>query len=163
MVFRFKNCSDLWWEKIVLLIKKNVGKFKAEGKESAKKLDHKYNLSKQWNFWNRLLFNLLRRFQSDLGTIKFHLHLQIKDFEKFSTWLFYQNQLHNGNGLVRFSTAWTKPPWHLHQGLQNQKDGWIQDPHHSWSNGIGLWSQTVSFFWMLTQSNVAYHAMSALG
>ena len=36
MVFCYQNCSDLLWEKIVLVIEKNVLKFEAEGPEFAK-------------------------------------------------------------------------------------------------------------------------------
>ena len=35
MVFCYQNCSDILWEKIVLVIEKNL-KFEAEGRESAK-------------------------------------------------------------------------------------------------------------------------------
>ena len=35
MVFCYQNCSDLMWEKIVLVIEKNLLKFKAEGREFA--------------------------------------------------------------------------------------------------------------------------------
>jgi hypothetical protein len=37
MVFCYQNCSDLLWEKIVLVVKKNFW-FKAEGREFAKVL-----------------------------------------------------------------------------------------------------------------------------
>ena len=35
MVFCYRNCSDLLWEKIVLVIEKNFLKLKAEGREFA--------------------------------------------------------------------------------------------------------------------------------
>ena len=38
MVFCYQNCSDLLWEKIALVIKKNLFKFEAEGQEFAKVL-----------------------------------------------------------------------------------------------------------------------------
>ena len=36
MVFCYQKCSDLLWEKIVLVIEKNFVKFEAEGREFAK-------------------------------------------------------------------------------------------------------------------------------
>ena len=35
MVFCYQNCSDLLWEKIVLVIEKELLKFEAEGQEFA--------------------------------------------------------------------------------------------------------------------------------
>ena len=53
----FQNCSDLLWEKIVLVIEKKLLKFKAEGREFAKILrSHKqliWTVKGQYNFWNR--------------------------------------------------------------------------------------------------------------
>ena len=38
MVVVYQNCSDLLWEKIVLVIEKKLLKFEAEGREFAKNL-----------------------------------------------------------------------------------------------------------------------------
>ena len=38
MVFCYQNCSDLLWEKIVLVIEKKLLKFEAEGQEFEKKI-----------------------------------------------------------------------------------------------------------------------------
>ena len=40
IVFCYKNCSELLWEKVVLLIEKKLFKFKAEGQEFQKICDH---------------------------------------------------------------------------------------------------------------------------
>ena len=61
MVFCYQNCSDLLWEKIVLVIERLL-KFKAEGREFEFFCDHLNNLFKQWKVrtisGNRMLFNL---------------------------------------------------------------------------------------------------------
>ena len=51
MVFCFKNCSDLVWEKFVPVTEKNIQKFESEGREFA-------------NFWRSLDWN------SDLFDVK---------------------------------------------------------------------------------------------
>ena len=62
MVFCYQNSSNLLWEKIVLVIKKKLLKFEAEGREFAKFLRslEQLNLFKQWKvrtiFGNRMLF-----------------------------------------------------------------------------------------------------------
>ena len=38
----FENCSDLLWEKKILVIKKNFCKFEADGREFAKTFDVMY-------------------------------------------------------------------------------------------------------------------------
>ena len=45
VVFCFKNCSEILWEKIVIVIEKNFCKFEAEGKDFTKY--HQNNSFKQ--------------------------------------------------------------------------------------------------------------------
>ena len=55
MVFCYQNCSDLLWEKIVLVIKKKLLKFEAEGQEFVKFLrsleQFIQTVNGQNNFW----------------------------------------------------------------------------------------------------------------
>ena len=55
MVFCYQNCSDLLWEKIVLVIKKIFWKFEAEDREFAKCLrsleQFIQTVKGQNNFW----------------------------------------------------------------------------------------------------------------
>ena len=52
MVFSFKNCSDLLWEKKnVLVMEKNVLKFEVEGRKFVNNFSHLNNLFKQWIDW----------------------------------------------------------------------------------------------------------------
>ena len=55
MVFCYQNCSDLLWEKIVLVIEKKLLKFEAEGREFAKFLrsleQFIQTVKGQNNFW----------------------------------------------------------------------------------------------------------------
>ena len=55
MVFCYQNCSDLLWEKIVLVIEKKLLKFVAEGQEFAKFLrslkQFVRKMKGQNNFW----------------------------------------------------------------------------------------------------------------
>ena len=57
MVFCFQNCSDLLWEKSVVVIEKNFWNSSLKTKNLQKFWDHLNNLFKQWigpnNFWNR--------------------------------------------------------------------------------------------------------------
>ena len=73
MVFCYPNCSDLLWEKIVLVIEKNFLKFEAEGREFAKILRSLEQFIRtvkgQNNFWNRILFKLVSGSFSDLAII----------------------------------------------------------------------------------------------
>ena len=54
MVFCYQNCSDLLWEKIILVIEKNL-KFETEGREFAKFLrsleQFIQTVKGQNNFW----------------------------------------------------------------------------------------------------------------
>ena len=60
MVFCYQNCSDLLWEKIVLVIEKKFWKFEAEDRELAKFLRSLEQFSEQWTvrtiFGNRMCF-----------------------------------------------------------------------------------------------------------
>ena len=60
IVFCFKNCSDLLWEKIVLVIEKNFWNSRLKVENFQNFWDHSNNLFKQWNvrriFGNRMLF-----------------------------------------------------------------------------------------------------------
>ena len=62
MVFCFQNCSDLQWERIILVIEKT---FEAEGREFAKVLTSLkqfiQTVKGQNNFWNRMHFQLISR------------------------------------------------------------------------------------------------------
>ena len=55
VVFCYQNCSDLLWEKIILVIEKKLLKFEAEGREFAKflrSLEQSIQTMKgQNNFW----------------------------------------------------------------------------------------------------------------
>ena len=93
MVFCYQNCSDLLWEKIVLVIEKNFWKFKAEGwvfanflrslknyfnSERLEQLfETEYFLSCYWRF---LRFNTLA--QQACGTIKMPIGANNLDVEK---------------------------------------------------------------------------------
>ena len=58
MVFCYQNCFDLLWEKIVLVIKKNIWNSRLKAENLQKILDHQNNLLKQWKdrtiFGNRM-------------------------------------------------------------------------------------------------------------
>ena len=58
MVFCYQNCSDLLWDKIVLVIEKNFWNLRLKAKNLQK--DHQNNLFEQWKdrtfFVNRMLF-----------------------------------------------------------------------------------------------------------
>ena len=60
MVFCYRNCSDLLWEKIVPVIEKNFWNSRLKAKNLQKFWDNKNNLFKQWKvrtiFDNRMLF-----------------------------------------------------------------------------------------------------------
>ena len=60
MVFCYQNCSDLLWEKIVLVIEKNFWNLRLKAENLQKIWDHKNNLFKQWKvrtiFGNRMFF-----------------------------------------------------------------------------------------------------------
>ena len=60
MVFCYQNCSDLLWEKIVLVIEKNFWNSRLNAKNLQKIWNHWNNLFKQWKvrtiFGNRMLF-----------------------------------------------------------------------------------------------------------
>ena len=63
MVFCYQNCSDLLWEKIVLVIKKKIWNSRLKAENFQKFWDHLNNLFKQWMdrtiFGNRMLFKLV--------------------------------------------------------------------------------------------------------
>ena len=48
MVFCYQNCSDLLWEKIVLVIEKNFWNSRLKAKNLQNLWDHSNNLFKQW-------------------------------------------------------------------------------------------------------------------
>ena len=48
MVFRYQNCSDLLWDKNVLVIKKNFWNLRLKAKNLQNFWDHLNNLFKQW-------------------------------------------------------------------------------------------------------------------
>ena len=48
MVFCYQNCSDLLWEKIVLLIEKNFWNSRLKAENLQKFWDYKNNLFEQW-------------------------------------------------------------------------------------------------------------------
>ena len=50
MLFCYQNCSDLLWEKIVLVIQKNFWNSRLKAKNLQKFWDHLNNLFKQWIF-----------------------------------------------------------------------------------------------------------------
>ena len=60
MVFYYQNCSDLLWDKIVLVIEKNFWNSRLKAENFQKFWDHWNNLFKQWKvrtiFGNRILF-----------------------------------------------------------------------------------------------------------
>ena len=60
MVYCYQNCSDLLWEKIVLVIEKNFRNSRLKAKNLQKLWDHLNNLFKQWKVrtisGNRMLF-----------------------------------------------------------------------------------------------------------
>ena len=60
MLFCYQNCSDLLWEKIVLVIEKNFWNSRLKAKNFQKFWDHLNNLFKQWKdrtiSGNRMLF-----------------------------------------------------------------------------------------------------------
>ena len=60
MVFCYQNCSDLLWEKIVLVIEKKFWNSRLKAENLQKFWDHLNNLFKQWKvrtiFGNRMLF-----------------------------------------------------------------------------------------------------------
>ena len=60
MVFCYQNCSDLLWEKIVLVIEKNFWNSRLKAENFQNFWDHLNNLFKQWKvrtiFGNRMLF-----------------------------------------------------------------------------------------------------------
>ena len=60
MLFCYQNCSDLLWEKIVLVIEKNFWNSRLKAENFQKFWDHLNNLFKQWKvrtiFGNRMLF-----------------------------------------------------------------------------------------------------------
>ena len=60
MVFCYQNHSDLPWEKIVIVIKKKLLKFDAEGREFANFLRSPeqfiQRVKGQNNFWDRMLY-----------------------------------------------------------------------------------------------------------
>ena len=64
MVFCHQNCSDLLWEKIVLVIEKNFWNSRLKAKNFQKFWDHFNNLFKQWKVrtisGNRTLFKLVQ-------------------------------------------------------------------------------------------------------
>ena len=70
MVFCYQNCSDLLWEKIVLVIEKKLLKFEAEGLEFAKNLrpleQFIQAVKGQNNFWQQNAFWLVPGGFSDL-------------------------------------------------------------------------------------------------
>ena len=63
MVFWFKYCSDLLWEKNCSCDREELLKFNAEGQEFTKILrsleQFKSMVKGQYNFWNRMLFELV--------------------------------------------------------------------------------------------------------
>ena len=63
MVFCYQNCSDLLWEKNVLVIGKNFWNSRLKAETLQNFWDCKNNLSKQWKvrtiFGNRILFQLV--------------------------------------------------------------------------------------------------------
>ena len=61
MVFCYQNCSDLLWEKIVLVVEKNFWNSRLKAESFQKNCDHWNNLFKQWEiiFGNRILFELV--------------------------------------------------------------------------------------------------------
>ena len=60
IVFCYQNCSDLLWQKIVLVIQKKLLKSEAEGWEFSNFLrsleQFLQKVKGQTNFWNRMLF-----------------------------------------------------------------------------------------------------------
>ena len=64
ILFYFENCSDQMWEKIVLVIEKNICKFEAEGQKLATFLKSLVQFFEQWNVRSILeteyFFNFLR-------------------------------------------------------------------------------------------------------
>ena len=60
LVFCFQNCSDLLWEKIVLVIEENFWNSRLKAENFQNFWDHLNNLFKQWKvrtiFGNRMLF-----------------------------------------------------------------------------------------------------------
>ena len=60
MVFCYQNCSDLLWEKIVLVIEKNFWNSRLKAENFQNFWNHFNNLFKQWKvrtiFGNRMLF-----------------------------------------------------------------------------------------------------------
>ena len=60
MVFCYQNCSDLRWERIVLVIEKNFWNLRLKAENFQNFWDHLNNLFKQWKvrtiFGNRMLF-----------------------------------------------------------------------------------------------------------
>ena len=48
LVFCYQNCSDLLWEKIVQMIKKNIWNLRLEAENLQEVWDHLNNLFKQW-------------------------------------------------------------------------------------------------------------------
>ena len=72
MVFGYQNCSDLLWEKIVLVIKKNFWNSRLQTENLQNFWDHKNNLFKQWKvktiFWF-LISNELEQLEFKLKNI----------------------------------------------------------------------------------------------
>ena len=62
MVLCYQNCSNLLWEKNVLVIEKNFWNSRLKAKNFQNLWDHSNNLFKQWKvrtiFGNRIFFNL---------------------------------------------------------------------------------------------------------
>ena len=60
MVFYYQNCSDLLWEKIILVIEKNFWNSRMKAENLQNFWDHQNNLFKQWKvrtiYGNRMLF-----------------------------------------------------------------------------------------------------------
>ena len=60
LLFCYQNCSDLLWEKIVLVIEKNFWNLRLKAENLQNFWDHSNSLFKQWNvrtiFGNRMLF-----------------------------------------------------------------------------------------------------------
>ena len=60
MVFCYQNCSDLLWEKIVLVVEKNFWSLRLKAENLQKFSDHWNNFIKQWKvriiFGNKMLF-----------------------------------------------------------------------------------------------------------
>ena len=70
MVFCYQNGSDLLWEKIVKLVKKNFWNSRLQAENLQNFWDHQNNLFKQWKvrtiFGNRMLFKIVPGGFSDL-------------------------------------------------------------------------------------------------